>query len=131
MRRPPLTAAIWWALCLLHAVPGLVALVTPARFASGVAGLATDAPHYVRDVGVAELALAGLAAVAAVRPAVRPAAAGVLALQLALHAVSHTVDGLGGPVVASLVAQAVLLAIAAARSAGPTPARGASAPAPP
>lgn len=126
-----MTAAAWWALCLLHAVPGLAALVAPAQFAAVVAGLATEAPHYARDVGVGELALAALAALAAARPAARPAAALVLTLQLGLHAVSHAVDGLGGPVVPSLVAQAALLVIAAARSAAPTPARGAWAPGPP
>ena len=122
-------SAVWWVLCALHLLPGAAALLDPGGFASLV-GLSGAEPHWVRDVGVGELAVAVAAAVGARRPAARPALLVVLGAQLVLHAGSHLVDGVGGAVVASLLLQALLLS-AAARSAAPTRARGASAPARP
>lgn len=122
MRRPGLTAA-WWALCALHLLPGVVALVAPGAFADQV-GLSGDEPHWVRDVGVGELAVAAVAAAGALRPATRPALVVVLVVQAVLHAGSHVADGVGGAVIPSLVLQAVLLSVAA-RCAAPTRAPGA------
>jgi hypothetical protein len=115
----------WWALCALHLLPGVAALLDPAGFGSLV-GLSAAEPHWVRDVGVGELALAVAAAGGALRPAARPALLVVLAVQLVLHTGSHVVDGVGGAVVVSLLLQAALLA-AAARSAVPTRSRAAAA----
>ena len=121
--------AAWWALCLLHLVPGLAATAAPDWFAAELAGLATGEVHYVRDVGVGELTLAALSAVGALRPALSRPLVLVLAAQLALHSASHAVDRLGGPVVPLLLLQAALLAVAF-RS-GRSPADGPPAPMPP
>ena len=104
--------AVWWALCALHLLPGGFALVDPVGFASLV-GLSGDEPHWVRDVGVGELATAVVAAIGAWRPAARPVLLVVLGAQLVLHAGSHLVDGVGGAAVPSLLLQAVLLGVAA------------------
>jgi hypothetical protein len=112
--------AAWWALCLLHLLPGLAALVAPSWFAAEVAGIPVAEPHFARDVGVGELTLAAAAALAAVRPSVRTAVALVMGVQLVLHAGSHVVDraaadGWANALVAiSLVVQAALLVVGGA-----------------
>jgi hypothetical protein len=114
-------AAAWWALAMLHLLPGVAALVAPEWFAAEVAGLPTDTAHFVRDVGVAELTLAVAAGFAAVRESARRAVLVVLSVHLALHAGSHVVDApalsTGGnvTVAVSLLVQAILLALAARR----------------
>jgi hypothetical protein len=111
--------AAWWALSLLHLLPGVAALVAPEWFAVDVAGLPTDTAHFVRDVGVAELTLGVAAGFAALRLSARPAVLVVLSVHLALHVGSHVVDApafsTGGnlTVAVSLLVQAVLLALAA------------------
>jgi hypothetical protein len=118
--------AAWWALALLHLLPGLAALVAPGWFAAEVAGLPTDTAHFVRDVGVAELTMAAAAGLAAVRPSAQPVVLVVLSVHLALHVGSHVIDApalsLGGNVAVgvTLLVQAVLLTLAArARAAQP------------
>lgn len=111
--------AAWWALAVLHLLPGVAALMSPEWFAADVAGLPTDTAHFVRDVGVAELTLAVAAGFAALRQAARPAVLVVLSVHLLLHALSHVVDAAalsaGGNVTVAvfLLVQAALLALAA------------------
>ena len=112
----------WWALCLLHAAPGVAGLVAPMWFATELAGISTQQPHFARDVGVAELTLAAAAALAALRPATRRPVAGVLTLHLVLHAVSHVADHGAADaaanvlITATLAVQAALLTVGCART---------------